>query len=72
MFFGASTGAEWDLYVKVGKLVGDDEFTYFHTEEACAKIFQTTAPGLTIIRSFDEPIVPYTGQMDIKSVTAFM
>ena len=69
VFFGASEGPVWTLYDQV---TNNDAFTFFHTDQNCAKDYQTSAPGLAIIRNFDDPIVPFTGDMTLESLNYFM
>ena len=72
IFFGPSSGPEWNIFDIVGSQHGVDSFTFFHTGAECAETYKVTAPGMAIVRNFDEKVVPYAGDMDVGSVLNFM
>ena len=72
VFFGASEGSEFNVLELVGNQHGVDSFKFLHTGAECAETYKVTAPGMAIVRNFDEKVVPYAGDMDVGSVLNFI
>ena len=72
IYFGASEGTSWDTFQKVGRQPDVDSFSFFHLNGDCPLPYETTPPKLAIIRTFDKPIIHYTGEMSVKSILSFM
>ena len=73
VFFGASEGAEWDLFQKVARNNDDKNWGFYHADAECAAEYKTTVPGLAILRTFDSPINPYTGDLlNMPKIQTFM
>jgi len=72
VFFGTPEGAEFDLYDEAANFPGVDAYNFFHTGAECAEAYHITAPGMAIIRKFDEPILPYKGEKKVDGVLSWM
>ena len=73
VYFGETSGPNWDTHRMVGDDTASDDFKLFHTGAECAMNYETEANGFAIVRSFDEPILPFKGsEVSVESMLAFM
>ena len=64
VYFGEHEGAAFDEFMTAAKSSELEKFAFLHTSEECAEEFNAKAPGVFIIRSFDEPKVLFTGELE--------
>jgi len=60
-FFGDLNGQDFEAFMAASKhpMIGDD-FQFFHTGDVeCAAAYKTSAPGVALIRTFDESPLSY-------------
>lgn len=69
-FFGAETEAFFtDAFVGFAQV--EDKITFVNTDDAdCAAEYGTAAPGIALFRTFEEKVVPYTGEACCKDELA--
>ena len=72
-YFGASEGDLWESYMKSARNPAiSEKFQFFHTSDGdCAAKFETSAPGVSISRRFDESPLAYSGAAVEDDIVAF-
>jgi protein disulfide-isomerase A1 len=72
-YFGAQEGDLWENYMKSARNPAiSEKFQFFHTSDGdCAAKFETSAPGVSITRRFDESPLPYSGAAVEDDIVAF-
>ena len=58
--------------MSVAKNPSVEKYSFFHTGAECAETYGVTAPGSAVIRTFDEPNVPYTGAQEADALVEFL
>lgn len=71
VYFGEHEGDVFSTFMSAAKSPSLEKFAFFHTGADCAGDYGVTAPGVAIIRNFDEPKVAYDGENDLDKLTAF-
>jgi len=72
IFFGAHEGEAFETFNKVAKNPHAEAFSFFHTDAECAEAYGVVAPGVAILRTFDEPKVAYKGELTVDGMLEFM
>jgi protein disulfide-isomerase A1 len=71
-YFGAEGTPLFDD-VHVAFANTEDKVQFFHVaDDACAKEYKVTGPGIAFLRNFEEPVVPYTGAADKEALAAWV
>lgn len=61
VYFGDAEGAAYDAFMAAAKNPSVEKFAFWTTSADCAGDYGVTAPGIAIIKTFDEPKVAYSG-----------
>jgi len=64
VYFGATEGENFDFFMNTAKNPAAEKFAFFNTGAECAEKYGVTAPGMALIRTFDEPNIAYSGELD--------
>lgn len=72
VYFGDAEGATYDLFISAAKNPAVEKFAFFNTGAECAEKYGATAPGIVLVRNFDEPNLPYTGAAELEPLLDFM
>jgi len=72
VYFGDKEGAAFDSFMAAAKNPAVEKFAFWTTGADCAGDYGVTAPGIAIIRTFDEPKVAYSGAHENDAVIEWM
>lgn len=61
VYFGEESGDKFDLFMGAAKNPAAEKFAFFKTGAECAEKYGATAPGMVLVRTFDEPNLVFTG-----------
>ena len=70
VFFGHESDEFFKTYQTVAQL--SDKYTFLHTAGVCALYMKTNAPGIAVIRSFDERTSIWYGPDDVQQILDWM
>jgi len=71
IYFGAAEGDLFSAHESTGRSDVGDKFSLLHTTADCASEFGASAPGIALVRNFDNSPVVFSGESTADSLKAF-